>query len=353
MRVNVCNRGKAQRPISTLQTSHKQVTLLFCKRACSYSQAAPVRCWRLRLLRPTHQSNMITLRSGRPLWTLTLVRTNSFFSFFFAPSLTQKMFTWRNKKEVEKKKYTARRLRPRDLRVKHKQQTVKHVCCESVRVMKSLAALAARKSHSAHADVLALHVLPRRHRAPFIFTCRHASRCPHLHTVQTLASLTSSCSSPGSCESYYQTSKTNGLDCVGLFVFFCYLETSSLQSAETEVKALCFQFYTFCPSLGKKTPRVLNWGGLFFCCFFFDDYNVCSLSTRRFLFSELCWKHICLLKDLTVGKEEHDAWSSSIGGNTNKMWKTTPFKNTACRLGVPVVTEKCQQPHVDVCTKND
>lgn len=103
MRVNLCNRGKAQRPISTLQTSHKQVTLLFCKRACSYSQAAPVRCWRLRLLRPTHQSNMITLRSGRPLWTLTLVRTNSFFFFFFAPSLTQKMFTWRNKKRGRKK----------------------------------------------------------------------------------------------------------------------------------------------------------------------------------------------------------------------------------------------------------
>lgn len=39
-RVNVCYRGKSQRPISTLQTRHKQVTLSFCKRACSYSQAA-------------------------------------------------------------------------------------------------------------------------------------------------------------------------------------------------------------------------------------------------------------------------------------------------------------------------
>lgn len=265
------------------------------------------------------------------------------------------MFTWRNKKEVGKKKYTARRLRPRDLRVKHKQQTVKHVCCESVRVMKSLAALAARKSHSAH--VLALHVLPRRHRASFIFTCRHASRCPHLHTVQTLASLTSSCSLPGSCESYYQTSKTNSLDCVGLFFFFVIWRRHLFNQLKLKWRPCVSNFIHFVHLWGKKPQGYWIEVVCFFVCFF-DDY-VCSLSTRRFLFSELCWKHLCLLKDLTVGKEERDAWSSSIGGNvrlwsnTNKMWKTTPFKNTACRLGVPVVTEKCQQPHVDVCTKND
>lgn len=104
-----------------------------------------------------------------------LGKNKFFFSLFCSQPHTKDSYLKKQKKRW-KKKYTARRLRPRDLRVKHKQQTVKHVCCESVRVMKSLAALAARKSHSAHAEVLALHVLPRRHRASFIFTCRHASR---------------------------------------------------------------------------------------------------------------------------------------------------------------------------------
>lgn len=190
--------------------------------------------------------------------------------FFLLPASHKRCLLEETKKEVGKKKYTARRLRPRDLRVKHKQQTVKHVCCESVRVMKSLAALAARKSHSAHADVLALHVLPRRHRASFIFTCRHASRCPHLHTVQTLASLTSSCSSPGSCESCYQTSKTNSLDCVGLFfLFFVIWRRHPFNQLKLKWRSCVPNFIHFVHLWGKKPQGYWIEVVCFFVCLFF------------------------------------------------------------------------------------